>query len=193
MPCTEYGAFNIRPIITRSRSIPQHRTTGVNADNLVTLAINPRWGLPTILGLNARSLSIEKSDELLAVARTNNVGCVCVTETWFKSYMSTESVGLAGFSCERKDRVDKGGGGVACYVAETIAYDRLHDIEDAEHEVIWIKMKPKKLPRKYSCIILACIYHPPGADNGSMREYLITSLDTVLRRSPDCGVIIMQW
>ena len=51
-------------------------------------------------------------------------------------------------------------------------------------------MKPKKLPRKYSCIIIACIYHPPGADNGSLGEYLITSLDTVLRRIPDRGVIL---
>ena len=69
-------------------------------------------------------------------------------------------------------------------------YDRLHNIEDDEHEVLWIRLKPKKLPRKCSCIIIACIYHPPGADNGSLQEYLITSLDTVLRRSPDCGVIL---
>ena len=68
--------------------------------------------------------------------------------------------------------------------------ERLHYIEDDEHEVLWIKLKPKKLQRKYSCIIIACIYHPPGVDNGSLREYLITSLDTVLRRSSDCGVIL---
>ena len=59
---------------------------------------------------NARSLCIEKSDELLVAVCTNDVGCVCVTETLFKPYMSTESVGLAGFCCERKDRLEKGGG-----------------------------------------------------------------------------------
>ena len=64
------------------------------------------------------------------------------------------------------------GGGVACYVAEIAVYDRLHDIEDDEHEVLWISLKPKK--------ILVYYYHPPGADNGWLREYLITSLDTVL-------------
>ena len=46
------------------------------------------------------------------------------------------------------------------------------------------------LPRKYTCIILASIYHPPGADNSSMREYLITSLDIILRRDPECGIIL---
>ena len=114
----------------------------------------------------------------------NDVACVNVTETWFKSYMASESVGLAGFCCERNDRVERGGGGVACYVAETLVYEPLHDIEDDEHEVLWIRLKPKKLPRKFSCIIIACIYHLPCADNGSLREYMITSLDTVLRRSP---------
>ena len=52
-------------------------------------------------------------------------------------------------------------------------YDRLHDTEDDEHVVLWIRLKHKKLPRKYS-----------------LRKYLITSLDAVLRRSPDCGVIL---
>ena len=59
------------------------------------------------------------------------------------------------FCCERKDRVDRGGGGVACYVAETAVYDRLHNIEEDEHEVLRIRLKPKKLQRKYSCIIIA--------------------------------------
>jgi hypothetical protein len=38
--------------------------------------------------------------------------------------------------------------------------------------------------------MLACIYHPPGAENWSMREYMINNLDTILRGSPDCGVIL---
>ena len=62
-----------------------------------------------------------------------------------------------------------GGGGVACHVAETAVYGRLHDIEGDEHEVPWIRLKPKKLPRKYSCIIIAFIYQPPGAENGWLR------------------------
>ena len=77
----------------------------------------------------------EKLDELLVLARMNDV----VTETWFKSYMASESVGLAGFCCRRKDRMERGGGGVACHVAEIMAYDRLHDIEDDEREVLWIR------------------------------------------------------
>ena len=76
-------------------------------------------------------------------------------------------------------------------MAETIPYERLHDLEEVGREVICMaKCVIKKLPRKYSCIMLAYIYHPPGAENWSMREYMINSLDTILRGSPDCGVIV---
>ena len=60
------------------------------------LNINTRWTLPVILGVNARSLSIEKADELLSISSLNDVSCVCVTETWFKDFMTDESVGLSG-------------------------------------------------------------------------------------------------
>ena len=151
---------------------------------------NTRWSLPVILGVNARSLSIEKADELLSVASLNDVSCVCVTETWFKKFMSDESVSLSGYCCESKDRVGRAGGGVACYVAATVAYDRLVDIEDDVHEVMWIRMRLHKLPRKFSSIVIACIYHPLNSDNSSIREYLIATLDGILRCHPDCGIIL---
>ena len=55
------------------------RYPGVNADNIVTLTNNSRWSTPGFLNVNARSLCIEILDELLAVARMNDVACVNVT------------------------------------------------------------------------------------------------------------------
>ena len=49
--------------------------------------------------------------------------------------MSTESFGLAGFCCEREDRLENGGEELECYVAETIPYERLHDLEEDGREV----------------------------------------------------------
>ena len=77
----ESGVLNIRSVITRCRSVSQHRTSGVIADNLITLTNSSRWSLPGCLNVNAWSLSIEKLDELLVVARMNDVVCVNVTET----------------------------------------------------------------------------------------------------------------
>ena len=102
----------------------------MNANNLLTLTNSSRWSIPGFFNVNARSLNIDKLDELLLVARLNDVNCANITETWFKGYMDSEYVGLAGFSCERKDRVETGGGGEASHVAETLVYDRLNDIED---------------------------------------------------------------
>ena len=177
--------------MSHGRSKQQSCASRSDARNLITLVDNTRWTLPVILGVNARSLSIEKADELLSVSSLNDVSCVCVTETWFKDFMSDESVGLSGYCCERKDRVGRVGGGVACYVAATVPYDRLLDIEDNEHEVMWIRLRLHKLPRRFASIVIACIYHPPNSDNSSMREYIIATLDGILRRHPDCGIILI--
>ena len=65
-----------------------------DARNLITHMDNTRWSLPVILRVNVRSLSNEKADELLSAASLNDVSCVCVMETWFKDFMSDESVGM---------------------------------------------------------------------------------------------------
>ena len=72
--------------------------TGTSHPNYVCAGNNARtsnWDLPVIINLNARSLSIEKRDD---------VSVICVTETWFKDYMGSDSLNLHGFNLERKDR-----------------------------------------------------------------------------------------
>ena len=49
---------------------------------------------------------------------------------------------------------------------------------------------PKKLPRAFSCIILACMYHPPGANSAAMRDHVINGVDSMVRNHPDCGVLL---
>ena len=63
-----------------------------------------KWDLPAIINLNARSLSIEKLDELKVTVAIHDVSVVCVSETWFKDYMGNDSLNLHGFNLERKDR-----------------------------------------------------------------------------------------
>ena len=50
---------------------------------------------------------------------------------------------------------------------------------------------PKTLSRKLSCIILACMYHPPGSDSGLMRGHIINGIDSLIRTHPECGVLVM--
>ncbi len=103
--------------------------------------------------------------------------------------MSLETLSLSGYYCERRDRQGGRGGGVACYVRSDVAYQRLTELENGNQEVLWLKLTPKRL-RKYSCILVGVVYHPPGADNCDLREYLITCIDITLRSYPECGALI---
>ena len=49
---------------------------------------------------------------------------------------------------------------------------------------------PKKMPRKFSCILVACLYYTPKTEYLKIRDHLITNIDTVMRKHPECGVII---
>ena len=96
------------------------------------IMVNKRNGLdlPTILNLNARSLSEEKLDELRVNVAINDVSIICVTETWFKFYMDDTNLSIEGFSVERKDRCDgRTGGGVACYIRNSFMYRILSNLE----------------------------------------------------------------
>ena len=159
------------------------------------LIVNKRsgWDLPTILNLNARSLSEEKLDELQVNITIHDVSIICVTETWFKHYMDDNNLSIAGFSVERKDkdRCDgRTGGGVGCYIRNSFIYKRLSNLEEKELEVTWLKIMPKKLPRKLSCILIACIHFTQMTEYANMRGHLITCVDSVIRKHPECGVII---
>ena len=69
-------------------------------------------------------------------------------------------------------------------------YKRLNDMEVHDLEVMWIKVMPKKTPRKLSCILVACLYYTPKTEYLKIRDHLITKIDTVMRKHPECGVII---
>ena len=57
-------------------------------------------------------------------------------------------------------------------------------------EVMWIKVMQKKPPRQLSCILVACLYYTPKTEYLKLRDHLITSIVTVMRKHLECGVII---
>ena len=91
---------------------------------------------------------------------------------------------------ERKDRSYGRGGGVACYVRNDIDYLSLNNLEVDHLEVIWLKLRPKRLPRRIPCILLACIYYTENTDYITIRDHMLTSIDSVIREHPDCGLVI---
>ena len=73
--------------------------------------------------------------------------------------MDDSNVAIHVFYCEIKDRLDKRAGGVACYLKHNLQYIIIIALENPSLKVMWIKIMPKILPRKFSCIILECTTH----------------------------------
>ena len=94
------------------------------------------------------------------------------------------------FFLERKNRGHGQAGGVACYIINQLMYKRWNDMEVHDLEIIWTKIMTMKMARTLSCILLACIYYTLNTDYLKIRDHLITSIDTVMRKHPECGVII---
>ena len=56
--------------------------------------------------------------------------------------------------------------------------------------MVWIKVKPTRLPRKFSCILVGCLYYTQQTYFLIMRDHIIMSIDTVIRKHPICGIIL---
>ena len=91
---------------------------------------------------------------------------------------------MQGFCLERKDRGHGRAGGVACYIRNDLTYKRLNDMEVHDLEIMWIKVMPKKTPRKFSCILVACLYYTTKTEYLKIRDHLITNIDTVMQKHP---------
>ena len=53
----------------------------------ISLDTHTKRHFPTLINLNARSMSSEKVDETPAIVDLHNVSIVCITETWFTEYV----------------------------------------------------------------------------------------------------------
>ena len=96
---------------------------------------------------NVRSL-FSKTDELQSILTTNNIDFACVTETWLVESVPTEAINLSGYVCYRHDREDgRRGGGVLCYVRESVPCTVLHHLLEPDIESLWLLYRATKMPR----------------------------------------------
>ena len=133
--------------------------------------------VPSLFLSNVMSLA-PKIDEVNSVVSNANVDVVCITETWLQSHISDSVVAINGYNLIRRDRRDARHGGVCMYIKSSIPFTVLEDPEDEKcsFEVLWIKMRPTRLPRGISSIIAGVVYHPPKATNSMMLDYLTKCL-----------------
>ena len=146
--------------------------------------------LPKFFLSNVRAIT-NKIDELDVVLKTNDVDLAGITETWLNLNVPESCVHIQGYNLVRNDRVEKRGGGVCVFIKSCIPFVTLPNLDCPNHECLWIKLRPYRLPREISCILVCVVYHPPHADGNELYEYMIASLDKILSQFPRAGVIVM--
>ena len=117
-------------------------------------------------------------------------GRYCITETWLRDVIGDNQIALENFNLIRRDRLSGLHGGVCIYTRVEIKCKRLDELENPNFEVVWVHTRPNRLPRGVTCVILACVYHPPSSNDHEILEYLSESLTKVEGLHPGCAIII---
>ena len=88
--------------------------------------------------------------------------------------MHDNIVGFKGFNIIRTDRTDSIHEGVCIYINNPINFTVLKDLKDPSFETIRVKLRPARLPRSYSSMVVGTLYHSRASDLELM-EYLSTT------------------
>jgi hypothetical protein len=142
--------------------------------------------------MNVRSL-LPKIDELSAFASSTPMDIIAITESWLNEDIDNNILSINGFNIHRNDRSTGRGGGVCAYISSHIPSKRRQDLENSAYECMWVWLRPYRLPRPLSGIMLGLVYCPPDATaqkQNDLVEYIISSVDLVRSAHPDCGIVI---
>ena len=148
-----------------------------------------KWDLLVVVNTNIRSV-VPKITELSEVLKLNSADIATITETWCRVHVPDESICVPGYFHIRKDRADRRGGGVMCFVKHGIPFKEWTELRNNDMETLWISLRPHKLPRQFTHINVAVIYHPPIEDNNIMVNHICHCLDYILQRHPHTGIIL---
>ena len=122
----------------------------------------------------------------------NQVGLAFITETWSKSSVCDSVIDIPGYSVLQKDRSNESHGGICLYLKDA-NYKRLDDLSCCnDHEVLWVKLRPKRLPRGFSSLIAGVVYHShwTATYNNCIRDHLFQSLLLAESRFRNCALIV---
>ena len=131
------------------QSIPwvQKRIESNNSNN------QRKQNIPKIMVTNVMSHA-PKIAEVAEFALREDVDLACITETWLKERIADSVVEIPNYSVIRLDRQVIEHGGVCLYVKQ--GYSKYKVIEELkcydEHEILWVHLRPTRLPRGYSSL-----------------------------------------
>lgn len=117
-----------------------------------------------------------------------------ITEIWLNYTHPDSVIHLSGFICFRRDRPSCAGG-VCIYIRSSVPCSRIHDFETPEIESLWIKLRPHRLPRHVSLILVAVVYHSTScgaSDNRALLQHLQVNTGSFLQQHPEGLILITE-
>ena len=149
--------------------------------------------LPSVLLCNVPAIT-NKIDELECVCILNSADVVCVTETWLADTIPDSAVSMKNYVLFRRDRPTYAGG-IAAYINCDILCQIVSTptLVDPLTEILWIKLRPQRLPRPVSIILLGIVYHLSYAtaeDNNILYQHVRETVDSFTLNHPDCLVYL---
>ena len=126
--------------------------------------------------LNINGL-LNKIDELRYIARSSNAAVIGITETKLGNTVYDSEVTVDGYNIVRNDR-NRNGGGVACYIRNSICFNRKNCLPDNIENIFIDLFYPKTKP-----ISVGIIYKPPKPVLTSQSKPVLTTNYYSLRHS----------
>ena len=161
---------------------------GSNSVDSCTIELSRRPALPSILLTNANRV-LNKIDELYLLTKNCPIDIICITESWLDDGVPNCLCDLPEYRLFRKDRMTGPGGGVMCYVADSLFCDicKPSVVSVYDFEVLWVVLRPKLLPRPLSVVVLAVVYCPPWYTvdlKRGLSSYITACIDFLLVNLP---------
>ena len=76
-----------------------------------------------------------------------------ITETWLTDLIDTSNLAIPDYNIVCKNRTSGAHGGVCLYIKNSIQFTILDQLSSPEFEILWVKIRPTRLPRGFPCII----------------------------------------
>ena len=130
--------------------------------------------VPRICVSNVRSLA-PKIDKVSEFLLRHQIDLAFITETWLKESIDDSVISIYGYCVFRRDRKTDCPGGVCIYV-NTERLNNVTVLDDLncckQHELLWLRIRPDRLPRSISSIVVGILYYPPGGDDKLICDHL---------------------
>ena len=138
-----------------------HFTEFIMSDPLPKSTVPPSWFKEK--GLKSACLNINrlmgKLDQVKLCLNEQKPDIFGLCETFLTDKVDEKMIQHDGYVLERRDRVDKSGGGILCFVKDELGYKRRLDLEDETIEIVWLEVV-------YACsrnILIGFVYRPPNS------------------------------